>query len=179
LEEPKSWSLPWQDLVPYMVRRQFSAAAPAPPLASAVPGPPREGSGDAQPGPQKPEGGEEGSRCSSAASESGPCEGDRLVAAACERYLGTESGLGLGPEPRCSAASAGGACSVYVAGAECFCARAASVQAYADINRRVPWAAAPCAFVRLSVLLSFWCYNCVRYALTVSTCDALTKGWPN
>ena len=57
------------------------------------------------------------------------------MAAACERYLGTGSGLGFDDLGNAGERSGARACGVYLAGAACFCARATSVQAYADINR--------------------------------------------
>ena len=139
-----------QDLVPYMVRRQF--LPPAAVEAAAQGGSPhgmRAGPGPVavsleQGNPEAPpDGGEEGtSRGSTAPSEeNGRNEGERLVAAACARYLGSGSGLGfddLGGVAEHGGGGGGGgarACGVYLAGAECFCARATSVQAYADINR--------------------------------------------
>lgn len=142
-----------QDLVPYMVRRQFlplaavEAAAHGGSPHGKRPGPgpgsefPEQGTSEAA-----PDGGEGGaSRGSTAPSEeNGRSEGERLVAAACKRYLGFGSGLGcedLGNAGERSGRGGGGGvrtCGVYMAGAECFCARATSVQAYADINRCRP-----------------------------------------
>ena len=93
-----------QDLVPYMVRRQF--LPPAAVEAAAQGGSPhgmRAGPGPVavsleQGNPEAPpDGGEEGtSRGSTAPSEeNGRNEGERLVAAACARYLGSGSGLGF------------------------------------------------------------------------------------
>lgn len=126
-----------------MVRNQFLPAPPA-----AVPARPSEGSSaqGAAAGspflgrpPGDPDAADEGSRGSSAPSENGRSEGELLIAAACERYLGSGSGSGFGlTSSACAGAKGGGAraCGVYMAGPERFCARATSVQAYADINRR-------------------------------------------
>ena len=133
-----------QDLVPYMVRSQFLPAPPA-----AVPARPSEGSAPqgaaagspflGRPSGGAPDAADEGSRGSSAPSENGRSDGELLIAAACERYLGSGSGSGLGlTGSGCAGTKGGGAraCGVYMAGPERFCARATSVQAYADINRR-------------------------------------------
>ena len=91
-----------------------------------------------------PDGGEGGtSRGSTVPSEeNGRSEGERLVAAACERYLGSVSGLGFegsaGEHSGRGRGSGARTCGVYLAGPESFCARATSVQAYADINRCLP-----------------------------------------
>ena len=136
-----------------MVRRQF--LPPAAVEAAAHGGSPhgtRAGPGPLAVSPVQgdPEaahdGGEGGtSRGSTAPSEeNGRSEGERLVAAACARYLGSGSGLGFEDQgdtgERGNKGGGGGAraCGVYLAGAECFCARATSVQAYADINRCRP-----------------------------------------
>lgn len=166
------FALRTQDLVPYMVRRQF--LPPAAVEAAAQGGSPhdmRAGPGPVAVSPERgdpeapPDGGEGGaSRGSTAPSEdNGRSEGERLVAAACERYLGSGSGLGfedLGGAGEHGGRGGGGgarACGVYLAGAACFCARATSVQAYADINRCRP----PC-FVSSSVN-TMACIPCPRW----------------
>ena len=136
-----------------MVRRHFlppaaveaAAHGGSPHGSRAGPGPvavsPEQGNSEAP-----PDGGEGGaSRGSTAPSEeNGRSEGERLVAAACARYLGSGSGLGFddlggaGEHGGGGGAAAARACGVYLAGRECFCARATSVQAYADVNRCCP-----------------------------------------
>ena len=136
-----------------MVRRQFlppaaveaAAHGGSPHATRPAPG---HGPVSAEPGTPgtAPDGGEGGpSRGSTAPSEdNGRSEGERLVAAACDRYLGSGSGLGFedlgdaGKHSGRGGRSGARACGVYLAGAACFCARATSVQAYADINRCPP-----------------------------------------
>ena len=148
-----------------MVRRQF--LPPAAMEAAAHGGSPHGKRPGPGPGPAfheegtpeaTPDGGEGGtSRGSTAPSEdNGRSEGERLVAAACERYLGSNSGLWFddpGEAGERGGSGGGGgarACGAYMAGPACFCARATSVQAYADINRCCP---APLIGVSVTVLV--------------------------